>query len=90
MSFLQIALNLAFTLLTIGICLWLMVRAFPESQTVLVLQTLSRYSFVGWLFSSSLWIPLALAGAQVAFWIGVVMLWRVAVRRLEQWELAAE
>jgi hypothetical protein len=90
MSYLQMALNLAFTLLTIGICLWLMVRAFPESQTVLVLQTLSQYRFVGWLFSASLWIPLALAGAQGAFWIGVVLLWRAAVRRLEQWELAAE
>ena len=89
-SFLQMALDLLFTLLTIGTCLWLMVRAFPGSQTVLVLQTLSRYRFVGWLFSASLWIPLAPAGAQGAFWIGVLMLWRAAVRRLEQWELAAE
>jgi hypothetical protein len=89
-GYLQMALNLLFALLSIGICLWLMVRRVPEDQTVLVLQTFSQYRLVGWLFSASLWIPLILVGAQGAFWLGVVILWRAAVRRLEQWEFAAK
>jgi hypothetical protein len=87
-SYLQMALNLVFALLSIGSSLWLIVRLFPEDPTVLVLQALSRFQFVGWLYASSPWIPLLLAGAQAAFLIGVVMLWRAAVRRLEHWELA--
>jgi hypothetical protein len=89
-SYLQMALNLLFALLCIGICLWLMVRLFPEDQSLLVLQILSQYRIVGWLFSASPWIPLILVGAQGAFWIGVMILWRAAVQRLERWELAAE
>jgi ABC-2 type transport system permease protein len=89
-SYLQMALNLLFALLCIGSCLWLIVRLFPEDQTVLVLRTLSQYRFVGWLYSASPWIPLILVGVQGAFWIGVKILWRAAVQRLERWELAAE
>ena len=88
-SYLQMALNLLFALLSIGICLWLVVRLFPEDQSVLVLQTLSQYGFARWLYSADAWIPLLLAGAQGAFLVGVVMLWRAAVGRLERWELAA-
>ena len=88
-SYLQMALNLVFALLSIGGCLWLIVRLFPEDPTVLVLQTMSRFRLVGWLYSASPWIPGLLAGAQGALLVGVVMLWRAAVRRLERWELAA-
>jgi hypothetical protein len=85
-SFLMMGLNLSFVLITTASLVWLMVRLFPDSRLVLVVQSLAGYAPVGWLFSDKLWIPLGLVGIQVLFWIGAGALWAAAVRRLEEWE----
>lgn len=86
MGYLMMGLNMVFGLLTIATSVWLMVRLFPESRVVLVLQALADYGAAGWLFSDKLWIPLGLVSSQVVFWVGVKLLWDAAVRRLEEWE----
>lgn len=85
-NYLMMGLNAVFVLLTTVTCTWLMVRLFRDSRVVLAIQALAGYGGVEWVFSDKPWAPLALVGAQVAFWIGVKVLWEAAVRRLEGWE----
>jgi hypothetical protein len=85
-GYLMMGLNLGFVLITTAAFVWLMIRLFPDSPTVLAIQSLAGYAVVGWLFSDKLWVPLGLVGSQVLFWIGARALWAAAVRRLEGWE----
>ncbi len=85
-SYLVMALNGVFMLLTIGAGIWLIIRLLPDSSVAFVVRMLSGSSAVGWLISEELWIPIALVGSQVAFWLGMKLLWNAAVRRLESWE----
>jgi hypothetical protein len=85
-SYLLMGINSIYMLLTITIFVWLMIRLFPESLVVLALHALSNFGVIEWLFSNSMWVPIALAGGQVLFWTGVKTLWDAAVRRLEAWE----
>lgn len=79
-------LDLVSVSLTMGISVWLMVHLFPDSPFVQAIQPLAGYGLIGWLFSDSLVLPLALASGQVVFWIGVKALRAAAVRRLEGWK----
>ncbi len=85
-SYLLMGINSIYMLLTIAAFVWLMIRLFPVSRFVLAVQALSNFSAIGWLFSDSFWVPIALLIGQVAFGIGVKVLWDAAVRRLETWE----
>jgi hypothetical protein len=85
-SYLLMGINSIYMLLTIATFVWLMIRLFSDSRVVLAIQALSNISAIGWLFSDSLWTPIALLIGQVAFGIGVKVLWDAAVRRLEAWE----
>jgi len=77
-SYLLMGINSVYMLLTIAVFVWLVIRLFSDSLVVVAIQTLA--------FSDSLWGPIALLIGQVAFWIGVKILWGAAVRRLETWE----
>jgi hypothetical protein len=85
-SYLLMGINSIYTLFTIVAFVWLMIRLFSDSLVVVALQALAGFGPVGWLFSDSMWVPIALLIGQVAFGIGVKVLWDVAVRRLEAWE----
>ncbi|KPK92868.1 MAG: hypothetical protein AMJ88_09720 [Anaerolineae bacterium SM23_ 63] len=85
-SYLLMGINSVYMLLTIAVFVWLVIRLFSDSLVVVAIQTLAGFGAVGWLFSDSLWGPIALLIGQVAFWIGVKILWGAAVRRLETWE----
>ncbi len=66
---------------------WLVIHLYSESTLVApVRQAVGGYAVIGWWFSDSLWLPLALAGAQVAFWVGTRALWKAAARHLESFE----
>ncbi len=80
------ALNIFFVLLTLATFVWLMVRLFPGSDVVLVIQALAGSGAVGWIFSDAVWLPFALVSCQVAFAVVVKLLWDAALRRLERWE----
>jgi len=80
------ALNIFFVLLTLATFVWLMVRLCPGSDVVLVIQALAGYGAVGWIISDAVWPPFALVSGQVAFGVGVKVLWDAAIRRLERWE----
>lgn len=84
--YLTMGLDLIFVLLTVATSVWLIIRLFPHSGVVLAIQVLAGYRAVGWIFSDKVWAPLALVSGQVAFWVGVKVLWDAAVRRLEGWE----
>jgi hypothetical protein len=79
-------LNLLFVLLSSAVSAWLILLLVPESPVALVIQSLVNYGAMRWFTASNPWIPLYLAGGQVAFWIGARVLWSAAVRRLEKWE----
>jgi hypothetical protein len=85
-QYLAMALNMIFALLTVATSVWLMVHLFPGSDVVLVIQIFAGYGAVEWIISDAVWPPLALVSGQVAFGVGVKVLWEAAVRRLEQWE----
>ena len=85
--YLMMGLNVIFVLLTITTFTWLIVRLFPDSSVVLAIQALASYRAVGWVFSNTVWPPLALASGQVAFWVGVRVLWTAAVHRLDRCEV---
>jgi hypothetical protein len=85
-SYLLMGINSIYMLLTIATFVWLMIRLLPDNRVVLAIQALSNFGAIGWLFSGSLWTPIALLIGQVAFGIGVKVLWDAAVRRLEAWE----
>lgn len=85
-TYLVIGVNSVFALWTIGGSVWLMVRLFPDSRVVLALRALAGDGTLGRILSDSPWIPLALAGGQALFWVGVGLVWNAAVRRLESWE----
>ena len=85
-SYLLMGINSVYMLLTIAVFVWLVIRLFSDSLVVVAIQALAGFGAVGWLFSDSLWGPIALLIGQVAFWIGVKILWGAAVRRLETWE----
>jgi hypothetical protein len=85
-SYLLMGINSIYMLLTIATFVWLMIRLFSDSLVVAAIQALAGFGAVGWLFSDSLWGPIALLTGQVAFWIVVKVLWDAAVRRLETWE----
>lgn len=85
-SYLLMGINSIYMLLTIATFVWLMIRLFSDSLVVAAIQALAGFGAVGWLFSDSLWGPIALLTGQFAFWIVVKVLWDAAVRRLETWE----
>jgi hypothetical protein len=85
-TYLMMGLNLIFVLSTIASSVWLMVHFFPSSREVLTIRSLAGYDAIGWIFSDSPGIPLALVSIQIAFWVGVKLLWDAAVHRLEGWE----
>jgi hypothetical protein len=85
-NYLLMGINSIYMLLTIATFVWLMIRLFSDSLVVVTIQALAGFGAVGWLFSDSMWGPIALLTGQVAFWIGVRVLWDAAVRRLETWE----
>jgi hypothetical protein len=85
--YLMMGLNMIFVLLTIATSIWLIVRLFPDSSVVLAIQALAGSPAVGWVFSDTVWPPLALASGQVAFWVGVRVLWTAAADRLGRWEV---
>jgi hypothetical protein len=86
MSYFIMGLNTLFVLMTIAACVWLMTHLFANSPAVQMIQVLADYDAIGWLFSDSLLIPIALLIGQVVFWISVKVLWDAAVLRLEKWE----
>jgi ABC-2 type transport system permease protein len=79
-------LNMSFVFLVLANSVWLMALLFPEDGTVKVIETLAENRFVGWVFSDSVWLPIAFVGGQLVFWVGAKLLWRAAAHRLEQWE----
>jgi len=79
-------LNLTFVLSTMASSVWLMVRFFPNSREMLTVRSLAGNDAVGWIFSEAPGIPLALVSIQIAFWVGVKLLWDAAVHRLDGWE----
>ena len=85
-SYLLMGINSIYMLLTIATFVWFMIRLFVGSLVVAAIQALAGFGVVGWLFSDSWWGPIALLTGQMAFWIGVKVLWDAAVRRLETWE----
>jgi hypothetical protein len=85
-NYLLMGINSIYMLATIAIFVWLMIRLFPDSRVVLAIQALSNFGAIRWLLSDSFWNPLVLLTGQVAFGIGVKLLWEAAVRRLETWE----
>jgi hypothetical protein len=85
-SYLLMGINSIYTLFTIAAFVWLMIRLFSDSLVMVAIQALVGFGPVGWLFSDSMWVPIALLIGQVAFGIGVKVLWDAAVRRLEAWE----
>jgi len=89
-KFLIIALNMLFVLLTVITAAWLAIRLFPGSQIVAVIQLLSSFRAVGWLLSENVSIPLALGSFHVLFWLGAMIIWQAAVRRLERWEIGIQ
>jgi hypothetical protein len=85
-SYLLMGINSIYMLFTIATFVWLMIRLFSDSLVVVAIQALAGFGPVGWLFSDSMWVPIALLIGQVAFGFRVKMLWDAAVRRLETWE----
>ena len=85
-SYIMMGFNLIFVLSTIASSVWLMVRFFPDNREILTIRSLAGYDAVGWVFSDAPGIPLALVSIQIAFWVGVKLLWDAAVHRLEGWE----
>ncbi|NIM94930.1 MAG: hypothetical protein GTO18_14610 [Anaerolineales bacterium] len=85
-SYLLMGINFIFVLLIITVSVWFMVRLFPDSHVVQALQALSGYGAVEWVFSDKMWVPFALMGSQLIFWMSVKRLWNAAIHRLEGWE----
>jgi hypothetical protein len=85
-SYLTMAVNMIFGLLTVITFVWVIVNLFPDSRTVTLIQAFSGSRVIGWLFSGNLVNLFTLLGGQVVFWIMVKILWDAAVRRLEAWE----
>jgi hypothetical protein len=86
MSYVTMALNTVFFLLTIGVGIWLAIRFLPDSSVDAAAAVLNNLPTGRWLLSDSLWIPIVLIASQVAFWVGARLIWTAAVRRLENWE----
>ncbi|UCF61466.1 MAG: ABC transporter permease [Anaerolineaceae bacterium] len=85
-SYLLMGINSIYMLLTVVTVVWLMIRLLPDSRFVLAIHVFANSGTIGWLFSDSLWIPIALAGGQVLFGMAIKVVWDAAVRRLEAWE----
>jgi hypothetical protein len=85
-SYLTMAVNMVFGLLTVITFMWVIVHLFPDSRAVSLIQAFSGSRIIGWLFSGNLWNLFVLLGGQITFWIVVKILWDAAVRRLEVWE----
>jgi hypothetical protein len=85
-NYLSMGLNVLFVLLNVVSLIWISVHVFPQNTAVQAIQTLSGFRVLAWVFSGNLWVPLGLAGGQVLFALLAAVLWRTAVRRLEEWQ----
>ncbi|MEZ4592083.1 MAG: hypothetical protein R3D55_13220 [Chloroflexota bacterium] len=86
-SYLTMGLNAMFASLTSLTALWLVVHLLPANPAALALRGLTGFALFHWLFADSVAPPLALAAGQLTFWLGVGLLWRAAVQRLERLEI---
>lgn len=86
-SYLIMAANLGYLLLSAALFTWGVVRLFPDSPSTRVLAILKGYGGLDWLFAPGLGTMLAL-GATLLLGLGLIAyLWRMAVRRLDNWEV---
>jgi len=85
-SYITMAINTLFFLLTISTGIWIATRILPPESLDHMRAVLGGFSATGWLLADKICIPVLLLAGQVAFWIGAGLMWRAAVRRLESWE----
>jgi hypothetical protein len=86
-AWLALGLGVVFLLFNVLTVSWIGIHLYPESEMVRASrQALGGFSIIGWLFAESGWAPWLLGIGQMAYWVGVRVLWTAAVRRLEGWE----
>ncbi|HSH02938.1 MAG TPA: hypothetical protein VLL52_10500 [Anaerolineae bacterium] len=79
-------INTLFTFATVCLGFWLLVRLIPNADLVLLLQELTNFRFINWLFSPNPLYPTLLLSSQLLYLFLTYTLWQAAIRRLTAWE----
>jgi hypothetical protein len=86
-SYEVIAVNMLYALWVIATMTWVVVHAFPASDSFTVIEVFEDQPVAHMLLSDAVWVPTLLTAGHMAVLYGLLRLWAAAVRRLTQMEL---